>query len=123
MHILALDRGSKKIGVAWMDTKAWVPLPLGYLSNSPTVYSDMASLMVQYHIDMVVYGCPTGNDGIVRKIESFIQSLRYCVSSDVVFQSIDEHYSSTQASDRTGDFDKKHISQDTVSAMILLERW
>lgn len=123
MNILSLDRGSKRIGVAWMDTANNTPLPLGYLINKNTVYSDLSSLIMQYQIDTVVYGYPTGNRNVIAKIDNFINNMKYCVSDTVMFQSIDEHYSSTQASDVTGDLGRKHISQDTVSAMILLERW
>ena len=79
--------------------------------------------MMQYQIDTVIYGYPTGNRNVITKIDNFIKNMKYCVSDTVVFQSIDEHYTSTQASARTGDLDRKHISQDTVSAMIMLERW
>lgn len=106
-----------------MDTVNNTPLPLGYLLNKSTIYSDLASLIMEYAIDVVVYGYPTGNTGVIKKIDTFINNMKYCVADTVVFQSIDEHYSSTQASDVTGDLGRKHISQDTVSAMILLERW
>jgi RNase H-fold protein (predicted Holliday junction resolvase) len=123
MNILSLDRGSKRIGIAWMDSTNSTPLPLGFLWNTSMVYSDLSSLMMQYQIDMVLYGYPTGNRNVIAKIDNFIKNMKYCVSDTVVFQPIDEHYSSTQASDLTWDLGKKHISQDTVSAMILLERW
>lgn len=122
MNILSLDRWSKRIGIAWMNTNNNIPLPLGYLLNTSTVYSDLASLMMQYQIETVLYGYPTGNRNVIAKIDNFIKNMKYCVADTVVFQSIDEHYSSTQASDLTWDLGKKHISQDTVSAMILLER-
>ena len=123
MNTLALDRWSKRIGIAWMDTTNNTPLPLGYLMNTSTVYSDLSSLVMQYRIDTVLYGYPTGNRNVVAKIDNFVNNMKYCVADTVMFQSIDEHYSSTQASDLTWDLGKKHISQDTVSAMILLERW
>lgn len=56
------------------------------------------------------------------KIDKFITSLKFSVADTVSFASIDEHYSSTQASNITGDLDRKHISQDTISAMVILER-
>ncbi len=79
--------------------------------------------MMQYQIETVLYGYPTGNRNVIAKIDNFIKNMKYCVSDTVIFQPIDEHYSSTQASEVTGDLGRKHISQDTVSAMILLERW
>ena len=121
--VLALDRGSKRIGIAWMDMANKTPLPLGYMENTSTVYYEMSSLIAQYNIDTIVYGYPEGNFGIMKRIDSFIRSLQFSVADTVIFTSIDEHYSSTQASNITWDLDRKHISQDTISAMVILERW
>ena len=122
-RILAIDRGSKRIGLAWMDKENNTPLPLWYLENTSTVYFDMASLVAQYRIDTIVYGYPEGNKGVMSRIDKFITSLQFSVADTVSFASIDEHYSSTQASNITGDLDRKHISQDTISAMVILERY
>lgn len=78
---------------------------------------------MQYRIDTILYGYPKGNGAVTQKIDTFIQNLAFSVASDVVFQAIDEHFSSTQASERSGDVGKKHISQDTISAMVILERF
>lgn len=104
-----------------MDNKT--PLPLWYLENTNTVYFDLASLVAQYTIDTIVYGYPEWNKGVMSKIDRFIQSLKFSVADTVVFHPIDEHYSSTEASNITWDLDHKHISQDTISAMVILERW
>ena len=99
--ILALDRGSKRIGIAWMDMTNKTPLPLGYMENTDTVYYEMSSLIAQYAIDTIVYGYPEGNFGITKRIDSFIRSLQFSVADTVMFHPIDEHYSSTQASNIT----------------------
>jgi RNase H-fold protein (predicted Holliday junction resolvase) len=106
-----------------MDMMNKTPLPLGYLTNTGDVYFELSALVMKYQIDTIVCGSPSGNISVVDKIASFIINLKLCVPDTVKFDFIDEHYSSTQASDRTNDLDHKHISQDTVSAMIILERW
>lgn len=78
--------------------------------------------MMEYGITHIVYGYPSGNQNVVSKIDNFIKNLRFSVSETIVFVPIDEHFSSTQASVITGDLGHKHISQDAVSAMVLLER-
>lgn len=123
MKVLALDRGSKRIGVAWMDMTNQTPLPLGYILNTWDVYFELSAVIAQQGITHIVYGYPTGNKWVIGKIDSFIKSLQYCIPDTVTVEPIDEHYSSTQASDITGDLGSKHISQDTVSAMVILERW
>ena len=57
-RIFALDRGAKRIGLAWMDTDNKTPLPLGYIENTNTVYFELVSLIMQYRIDTIVYGYP-----------------------------------------------------------------
>lgn len=78
---------------------------------------------MKYHIDTIVCGIPSGNKNIVEKINNFIKNLQICLPDTVKVEFIDEHYSSTQASNITGDLGAKHISQDTVSAMVILDRW
>lgn len=78
---------------------------------------------MKYNIETIVCGTPSGNTNVVDKINKFLKNLKFCVPDTVIFSSIDEHYSSTQASNITGDLGTKHISQDTVSAMVILERW
>ena len=123
MNILALDRWSKRIGIAWMDTQNNTPLPLWYLLNTGNVYFDLSAIVMKYNIETIVCGTPSGNTNVVDKINKFLKNLKFCVPDTVIFSSIDEHYSSTQASNITGDLGTKHISQDTVSAMVILERW
>lgn len=80
-----------------MDTKNNIPLPLGYIMNTSTLYSDLASIMMEYKISTVLYGYPTGNKTVVSKIDGFVKNMKYCVADSVVFEPIDEHYSSTEA--------------------------
>lgn len=123
MNILSLDRWSKRIGAAWMDTSNQTPLPLWYIFNTGDVYFELSAVVMKYHIDTIICGIPSGNKNIVEKIYNFIKNLQICLPDTVKVEFIDEHYSSTQASNITGDLWSKHISQDTVSAMVILERW
>lgn len=122
-HILGIDRWSKRIGLAYMVLATRTPLPLGYLDNSPVLYSDLASIILEYRIDTIVYGYPQGNKALMSKIDSFVTNLQFSVEDSIVFVPIDEHYSSVQASAITWDFATKDISQDTIAAMVILERW
>ncbi len=122
MNILALDRWSKRIGVAWMDTINNTPLPLWYIFNTGDVYFELSALVMKYNTNIIICGTPSGNTNVVNRINNFLKNLKMCVPNTVVFESVDEHYSSTQASNITGDLWVKHISQDTVSAMVILER-
>ena len=120
---LCLDRWSKRIGVARMDSANNIPLPLWYILNTGDVYFELSALVMKYSIDTIICGTPSGNKSVVDRINNFIKNLKFCVPDTIEFVYIDEHYSSTQASDITWDLGSKHISQDTVSAMVILERW
>jgi RNase H-fold protein (predicted Holliday junction resolvase) len=48
--------------------------------------------------------------------------LTYVISPDIAIEYVDEDYSSVQAGEIVSDF-KKTVASDTVSAMLLLERW
>lgn len=87
------------------------------------MYFDITDLVIRYHIDHIVYGYPVWNHTVITKIEKFISSLKLSLPDTIMYTSIDEHYSSVQASDMSGDFWKKHIGQDVMSAMIMLEQW
>ena len=100
-RIFALDRGAKRIGLAWMDMSNNTPLPLGYIENTSTVYFDIVALIMQYRIDTIVYGYPEGNKAITDKIDRFVHSLKISVDESMIFAAVDEHYSSVEASDRT----------------------
>lgn len=122
-RILALDWWSRRIGVARVDMLNKTPLPLGYIENTSMAYINVTSLAVQYRITTLVYGYPQGNEAVGQKIDKFISALKFSLDPETKFFPVDEHYSSVQAGEITGDIDHKHISQDTVSAMVILERY
>lgn len=122
MRIIALDRGKKNIWLARCNNLG-VPLPLWYIENNSTIFFELSSIITQYKIDTILYGYPTWNPKISSSIDKFISNLQLSVDSSIHFIKIDEHYSSVEAADRTGDVWQKHISQDTVSAMVLIERY
>ena len=60
---------------------------------------------------------------IQEKIAKFINNLNYIIEKDeIIIETIDEDYSSVESGEIMSDF-KKNASTDTISAMIILERW
>ena len=113
MNILAIDFGTKNIGLAWCDTALGVVLPYGIMSKEK-----LPNFIKQERIDKVVIGLPMGLDGKentnTARVQKFAQELRVQISAPVEF--FDERFSS-QAADRMG----AGVSRDEKSAMIILE--
>jgi putative holliday junction resolvase len=116
MNILAIDYGSKNIGLAWCDTGIGAPLPFGIAKS----VSEVEKIVIDEKIDKIIIGLPVGTDGKenantgrVRKVG---EDIKLATGVDVIF--FDERFSS-QAADRMDG----GASRDEKSAMIILEDW
>jgi len=116
MNILAIDYGSKNIGLAWCDTGIGAPLPFGIAKSAVEV----EKIVIEERIDKVVIGLPIGIDGKenanTERIRKFGDGL--ADKTGVSVEYFDERFSS-QAADRMG----AGVSRDEKSAMIILENW
>lgn len=123
MNILALDFGTKRIGMAWVDTEIGVVLPFGiveYSNQTKVTVEKLTELIKQEHIQKVVIGLPLGLDGKenenTARIRSFAEELKSKLEIPVEF--FDERFSS-QAGDRYAG----EASRDEKAAMIILENY
>lgn len=116
MNILAIDYGTKNIGLAWCDTGIGAALPFGLVKN----IDEVAKVVSEEKIDRVIIGLPVGTDGKentnTARIKKFGDELKQRVSALVEYY--DERFSS-QAADRM----EGGVSRDEKSAMIILEDW
>ena len=113
MNILAIDFGTKNIGLAWCDTGIGVVLPYGVVKKT-----ELAGFIAKEKIDKVVVGLPLGLDGKENantvRVKKFADELRAQISAPVEF--FDERFSSQQADRSEGG-----ASRDEKSAMVILE--
>lgn len=122
MNILAIDFGTKRIGLAKVNTKVKVVLPYGVISGEDLrlKIKDLADLIISDKIDKVVVGFPLGLDGKenenTNRVRGFVKELEYSTNIPVEF--IDERFSSAQA-DAMG----KGASRDEKSAMVILQSY
>lgn len=120
MNVLAIDFGTKNIGLAWCDTGIGAVLPYGVISNKEkgARNKELVDLIVGEHIDRVVIGLPLGLDGAentnTARVKKFGEELQAQIGVPVEF--FDERFSSQQA-DRMG----AGVSRDEKSAMVILE--
>lgn len=116
MNLLAIDFGTKNIGLARATSDVDVILPFGKVSNS----SELIEVVIKEKIDKLIFGLPLGLDGAENKnterVRKFVDELKKEISIPVEF--VTEIFSS-QAGDRMG----AGVSRDEKSAMIILQSY
>jgi len=121
MNILAIDYGSKNIGLAWCQMGVDLILPYGVVKNQKSkVISQLVEMIESEKIDLVVVGLPVGLDGgeneNTQMIREFGKELAEASGKKIEF--VDERFTSQQADNTMGD-----VSRDEKSAMIILESY
>lgn len=64
---------------------------------------------------------PSKQEDIREKIQKFIDNLKIMIDPKTTIETIDEDYTSVLSGEITSNF-KKNAAEDTVSAMLILER-
>jgi len=115
MNILAVDYGTKNIGLAWCNEALGVVLPFGLVKEK-----DLLSLINKEGIDKVVIGLPLGVGGSgeknIDRVKKFTDNLQKQISIPIEF--FDERFSSQEADRMEGG-----VSRDEKSAMIILQSY
>jgi putative Holliday junction resolvase len=70
-HVLALDVGTKRIGVALASTIARLPHPHSTLNNDAELWANLQHLCHQEQVGVVVVGLPRGLEGQETKQTEF----------------------------------------------------
>ncbi len=119
MNILAIDYGTKNIGLAWVQTGLGVVLPYGVIKDKNM--AELVKLIKKENIHKLVVGMPYGlekkENENTKKVKKFADDLKNLINISVDFE--DERFSS-QAADRMG---KGGASRDEKSAMIILQSY
>lgn len=121
MKILALDFGTKNIGLALTDTTLDVIFPFGVIQNDQNVFpKDLIDVCKNERIEKVVIGLPLGLDGEEtvnsKRVRDFADEFQKYIS--LSFEFFDERFSSHEADRMLGG-----ASRDEKAAMIILETY
>ena len=131
MRILALDHGTKRIGVAVSDETKTIAQPLEYIPAKP--FADflerLKKLLVEKEIDLVLIGLPRNMDGTygpaAQKVEAFVAVLRNAIT--VPIKTWDERLTSSQTNriliQGKVRRDKRKEKVDKMAAAILLQSY
>lgn len=122
-NALGIDRGSKYIGLAYAPLWEKISFPIGYLLNDQMVFFNIADIVSRHNIRQIVVWRPKKQIDIQEKISKFINSLNYIIDRNKIeITTVEEDYTSVQSWEIVSNF-KKNVAEDTVSAMLILERW
>lgn len=131
MRILALDVGTKRIGVAFADTAVRIAIPRGMIPVDGNEFAEIAKQFRLEKADIIVSGSPRNNSGEeTRQTESvrqFIDGLKqYFIEQGnaepkVFFQ--DESYTSITAEEllKPTRADRKAGKVDEEAAAVILQ--
>ena len=131
MRILALDHGTKRIGVAVSDETKTIALPLEYIPAEP--FADFLErlklLLREKEVDLILIGQPRNMDGsygpAAQKVETFVAVLKGATT--VPIKMWDERLTSTMANrvmiQANVRRNKRKENVDKMAAAILLQSY
>lgn len=120
--VLAIDRWSKYVGLAYQTVGNTVVLPVWYLLNDQMIFFNIADLISRYSVSTIVVWRPKRQKDIQAKIQKFINNMNYIIEKwEITIETVDEDYTSVQSWEIVSNF-KKNCAEDTISAMLILER-
>jgi putative pre-16S rRNA nuclease len=131
MRILALDHGSKRIGVAVSDETKTIAQPLEYILTEPFAdfLARLKKILAEKEIDLIILGLPRNMDGshgpAAQKVETFAAALKLAIA--VPIKMADERLTSKMANriliQGNVRRDKRKEKVDKMAAAILLQSY
>lgn len=131
MRILALDHGTRRIGVAVSDELKMIAQPLEYVPAEPLAgFMDrLRVLLREKEVELILVGMPRNMDGTygpaAQKVQEFVAALKEAVT--VPIKTWDERLTSAQANRLLiqGNVrrDKRKEKVDKTAAAILLQSY
>ncbi len=123
-HILALDVGHKRIGVAIASHVARLPRPYGVVAGGPKAIQEIARLITAENVNALVVGLPRGLEGQETAqtgfVREFVAGLEQAVNVPITLQdeAVTSHKAEAELRERGVAFEKGDI--DALAATIIL---
>jgi putative holliday junction resolvase len=131
MRILAIDHGSKRMGIAVSDELQMIAQPLEFVSAEPVekFFERLGQIIAEKEVGLIVIGVPRNMDGTygpaATKVQEFVTKLKTAVT--VPIKSWDERLTSVQANRYLIEADvrrsKRKEKVDKTAAAILLQSY
>ena len=126
-RILALDFGSKRVGIALSDSSKTLASPYKTLENKGKdfIISEIKKICNTNKIEKIVIGIPISLSGKekaqARKVRAFARFLAQKVALPIVFE--DERFTSVIAIRFLKKIKKKKMPVDQIAAQIILQNY
>jgi putative Holliday junction resolvase len=131
MRILAIDHGTKRMGIAVSDEMRTIAQPLEFIAAEPLdkFFDRLKQIIVDKQVSLIVVGVPRNMDGTygpaAAKVQEFVTALKEAVA--VPIKSWDERLTSVQANRYLIEADvrrsKRKEKVDKTAAAILLQSY
>jgi putative holliday junction resolvase len=131
MRILAIDHGSKRIGIAVSDELQMIAQPLEFIPAQPfaAFLARLNELINDKEVESILVGLPRNMDGsygpAAQKVQDFVEALKGAVG--VPIKTWDERLTSAQANrvmiQGNVRRDKRKEKVDAMAAAILLQSY
>ena len=128
MKVLAIDFGTKRVGLAVGDTELGIALPKGVLKNDEHLIDRLYKIIHSTGVSRVVVGLPltpSGREGQrAREVREFVEKLKGRLG-DIEVVLWDERYTTLEAESRLRELPPKRRREllDSVSAQTILEEY
>jgi putative Holliday junction resolvase len=131
MRILALDHGTKRIGVAVSDEMRMIATPLEYIPAEPfaNFLARLREILREKEVELILIGMPRNMDGsygpAALKVREFVAVLKDAVT--IPIKTLDERLTTVQAQrfliQGNVRRDKRKEKVDKTAAAILLQSY
>ena len=131
MRILALDHGTKRIGVAVSDEMQLIATPLEYIPAEPFAefLTRLKEIIREKEIELIIIGMPRNMDGsygpAALKVQAFVAVLKDAIT--IPIKTLDERLTTVQAQrfliQGNVRRDKRKEKVDKMAAAILLQSY
>lgn len=131
MRILAIDHGTKRMGIALSDETATIAQPLEFILAEPfsAFLARLKELIREKQVEMILIGMPRNMDGsygpAALKVQEFVAVLKDTIG--IPIKTWDERLTSTQANRMLIQAevrrDKRKERVDAAAAAILLQSY
>jgi putative Holliday junction resolvase len=131
MRVLAIDHGTKRMGIALSDETATIAQPLEFIPAEPFAdfLARLKQLIIDKQVDQILVGMPRNMDGsygpAALKVQEFVAVLKETIA--VPIKTWDERLTSAQANrmliQANVRRDKRKQRVDAAAAAILLQSY
>jgi putative Holliday junction resolvase len=131
MKVLAVDYGSRRIGLAVGNTLTRVATPLGQVAaaNRRVVLDEIVKRVGEFEVERIVVGYPLNMDGsrgpACAAVDRFVGFLRkrLALPVDLVDEKLSSFAAEELAKEMEPDFRKRKSFLDSMAAQVILQNY